>query len=101
MDEKKLLDRLLKEANERPTWKEYVLSEYKAAPNDEARAMAIESLLGWEAEFKKQWAYDALVELVAELVDCDEPIPPRILKDFVVPRTSRRTLEREKRGKGR
>ena len=96
-DEKELLRRLEKEAKERPTLKEYVLSEYNAATNDEARAMTIESLLGWEAEFKKQWAYDTLVELVAELVDCDEPIPPRILKDFVVP-VLREELKRGKKG---
>ena len=59
MDEKELLKRLEKEAKERPTLKEYLLSEYNAATNDEARAMAIESLLGWEAGFKKQWAYDS------------------------------------------
>ena len=39
----------------------------------------------------------ALVELVAELVDCDEPIPPRILKDFVVP-VLREELKRGKKG---
>ena len=83
MDEKELLKRLLKEAKERPTLKEFFLSEYNAATNDEDRAMIIESLLGW-AEMR-QWGWDALVELVAKLVDCDEPIPPRILKDFVVP----------------
>ena len=100
MNKKKreLLKQLDKEAKELLTLKEYVLSEYNAATNDEAREMTIELLLGWEAGFKKQWAYDALVELVAELVDCDEPIPPRILKDFLVP-VLRGELKRGKKGK--
>ena len=96
MDEKELLKRLLKEAEERPTLKEFFLSEYNAATNDEARAMIIESLLGWAG--MRQWGWDALVELVAKLVDRGEPVPPRILKDFVVP-VLREELKRGKKGK--